>query len=389
MSISVTCPGCSRKYLAKEELAGRTLRCKLCGQSLRVPVPELTFPGPEWEPLPGLHNDDDFWAENLGTAADAKAIGSNTPSDSARTPLLLRPPRRIDGKRATDTVFGSRQLIRGLCVAYVLFLLAGWFVPSVGFILMLAWCFFGIVAAGMGIIWHMSNLFRSNPIDALLTILLPFAGWIYVSTGDLSVPQNERSWQFLCGGIVAVLFGLLGVGFQFAVHGLPPAPNVVTAPPTPSPPPPPFSHRVPEAMPEGWATAAERPRPIDFDQTFPERPPRRVSARRPFEMDHGSPFSERSHLEEPPQSEEDAPSGSFPFTASYSRTIGPFERAREDLERLLRDRVAGYIPDSLTIDVNLAEITVQLSGSPQPAHAHEITRCMRLAGFMTPSAGWR
>lgn len=37
MSIEVVCDGCNKKYQVKEELAGRRVKCKSCGETMRIP----------------------------------------------------------------------------------------------------------------------------------------------------------------------------------------------------------------------------------------------------------------------------------------------------------------------------------------------------------------
>ena len=37
MSIEVACKGCQARYKVKDELAGRMVECKHCGQKFRVP----------------------------------------------------------------------------------------------------------------------------------------------------------------------------------------------------------------------------------------------------------------------------------------------------------------------------------------------------------------
>lgn len=41
MTIQVTCQGCGKQYAAKDELAGKAVRCKNCGSTVRVPQPEV------------------------------------------------------------------------------------------------------------------------------------------------------------------------------------------------------------------------------------------------------------------------------------------------------------------------------------------------------------
>ena len=40
MPINVTCAGCSKDYLVKDELGGKKIRCKECDEAISVPGPK-------------------------------------------------------------------------------------------------------------------------------------------------------------------------------------------------------------------------------------------------------------------------------------------------------------------------------------------------------------
>src|SRR5690242_13725892 len=44
MAISVTCPGCQSVYPVPEALAGKTIRCKKCGEMMPVVAPQAAAP---------------------------------------------------------------------------------------------------------------------------------------------------------------------------------------------------------------------------------------------------------------------------------------------------------------------------------------------------------
>jgi hypothetical protein len=51
MPISVVCEGCGKRYTAKDEWAGKALRCKSCGSVVRVPEAEVDLLGPDLSDL--------------------------------------------------------------------------------------------------------------------------------------------------------------------------------------------------------------------------------------------------------------------------------------------------------------------------------------------------
>lgn len=48
MPLAIVCPGCSKRYDLADEAAGKTAKCKQCGQVFKVPVPRrMSVPGPQ------------------------------------------------------------------------------------------------------------------------------------------------------------------------------------------------------------------------------------------------------------------------------------------------------------------------------------------------------
>jgi hypothetical protein len=50
MAIDVTCPACGKEFSARDDFAGRTVKCKSCGGKITIPTPEQE--NEDWEETP-------------------------------------------------------------------------------------------------------------------------------------------------------------------------------------------------------------------------------------------------------------------------------------------------------------------------------------------------
>lgn len=83
MPISATCPTCSHDFLVKDEIAGKSFRCKHCGGTVKVDLPRRSK---VVEELPTASGDDESWGYDSWSGEDA---------DHA----LSAPPRRKGGSK--------------------------------------------------------------------------------------------------------------------------------------------------------------------------------------------------------------------------------------------------------------------------------------------------
>ena len=94
MPIKAVCQGCKTTYRVPESAAGKSVRCKKCGKSFKVHVPE---PADDDELLDALIEED----AGQSDADDADEFDSALPPKSTRRPAPRgRPPAALAGGNA-------------------------------------------------------------------------------------------------------------------------------------------------------------------------------------------------------------------------------------------------------------------------------------------------
>ena len=102
MAISITCPGCQSVYPVPETLAGKTIRCKKCGEMVAVSAP----PPPPWRPArrrPGPSRPSGsprWWTTTTGDPGPAGPL--------AARPRRGRRPARSDPRAPQPEKKGSK-----------------------------------------------------------------------------------------------------------------------------------------------------------------------------------------------------------------------------------------------------------------------------------------
>lgn len=170
MGVSVTCPGCSKRYLVKEESAGKRFRCKGCGSSLTIPLPQASD---EADVLP------DFDA--LVSAGEAAPATGARPFTAAAAPASVE-----TATAAAASLGGPRPPSRGWSLSAIpLWAYAGaavavalavcYFVQTassaLAILFLLAAC--GGAVTGYGIV--LAAALRARPMVFLRFVLRPYS----------------------------------------------------------------------------------------------------------------------------------------------------------------------------------------------------------------------
>ena len=197
--ITVQCGACFRSYNLKDELAGKRIKCKDCGEIMRVPRP-----GEE----PAVEEADEFGDDEFAAA----------PPPTRRS----APARKKGGakkKKSQQSAMSPKvPLLVGLGMLGLLLvsLVIGFFVPAVGGVFsFLLIGLGGLIATGAGI-WLLVVAFQESPAQGLLCLFVPFYSLFYVFTR-----WDTAKLPFLAnvaGGVLAV--GGVGVGTLAAMSGL-------------------------------------------------------------------------------------------------------------------------------------------------------------------------
>ena len=95
MSISIQCPGCEKKLSAKDELAGKRVKCPGCGQAILVPAaqPNASAPSQGKPPV----------SKKAKTQAGTPPLPNTVPDIGKQAPPFPRIPRIADSDRVSTT----------------------------------------------------------------------------------------------------------------------------------------------------------------------------------------------------------------------------------------------------------------------------------------------
>ena len=199
MAIEVTCESCFRDYRLKDQFAGKTIRCKECREPIQVPA---------------LGDDEiedygDFAEEDYGSSAPPQRR-----SFSDSSPSKGRKKTKKKSKSAPSRFPIKYQL---LCSGGLI--IAGVFLPKTSAIFALLWATIALGASIIGILWLAVNLFKSNPVDALIMILLPFVGFIGISRRvDFLNDENDRPYRWVIRGFLSMVLALFTAIFVKGVE---------------------------------------------------------------------------------------------------------------------------------------------------------------------------
>ena len=105
MKLQARCPHCSKRYLAPEQLAGKSVKCPGCGATVRIPTPAPPSPPNAMDPLAPLPTTslDDLLAKELAgnpirdVVAGDPALGLLAAPVPRRRSFLRRLSRRLPG----------------------------------------------------------------------------------------------------------------------------------------------------------------------------------------------------------------------------------------------------------------------------------------------------
>ena len=101
MPISIACPSCSKRFTLPESAAGKTGRCKDCGQVFKIPTLGRAVPSPSSEPSPSASIDQLRYADIPGLvdeddSDDHVAFPPQPTTRSSQAPAAAPSPRAVN-----------------------------------------------------------------------------------------------------------------------------------------------------------------------------------------------------------------------------------------------------------------------------------------------------
>ena len=131
MPIRVECSGCQKVYHVADDAAGKSIRCKVCGEATKIPVPEKAEINPLFDDLPANgaaaddHTEDD--TDDVDEVDEVDELDSDDEIEtrpSTRKPLKARPqPSR--GKKSGRMSTGKIMALVGGTAMGLLLLCCG------------------------------------------------------------------------------------------------------------------------------------------------------------------------------------------------------------------------------------------------------------------------
>lgn len=199
MTIEVTCESCFRDYRLKDQLAGKTIRCKECREPIRVPAVDDDE----------IEDYGDIEVEDYGTSVPPQR-GSFTKSVPAKT-------RKRNKKSSNSPPSRFPLKYQVLCSGGMI--LGGVLLPKTIAVFSLLWATIALGVSLIGVLWLAFNLFKSNPFDALIMILLPFVGFIGISRRvDFLNDENDRPYRWVIRGFLSMVIALFTAIFVKGVE---------------------------------------------------------------------------------------------------------------------------------------------------------------------------